>query len=158
MQLMEPLKNAYNISFFNTFLKAFEELIPTVDKNTFLENIFIPSWKNFELKERMHHVTLVLHQYLDSDFNIAIQKIKQLIPILQKHQISGGYLYLFLPNYVATYGQDHLVESVASFETITPFVSCEFAIRPFIVSHPKYVLAKITEWTFHGQSSYKKIG
>lgn len=157
MQLMEPLKNAYNTLFFNSFLKAFSELKPKVNKTAFLESIFTPEWDSYELKERSHHIALVLHQFLDADFKTAIQEIKNLIPILQKHHISGGYEYLFLPNYVETYGQDHLVESISSFEIITPFISCEFAIRPFIVTHPKYVLAKINEWTFHSNQHLRRL-
>ncbi|MGY6650155.1 DNA alkylation repair protein [Wenyingzhuangia sp. IMCC45574] len=154
---MKPLKNAYNTSFFNAFLKAFKEIDPTVNKTAFLEAIFIPAWENYELKERMHHIALVLHHFLDPDFKKAIQQIKDLIPSLEKNRISGGYEYLFLPDYVETFGQDYLVESVASFETITPFISCEFAIRPFIISHHKYVMAKITEWTFHPNLHLRRL-
>lgn len=154
---MEPLKNAYNTSFFNKFLEAFEELKPTIDKNAFLEAIFTTEWEAYELKQRMHHIALVLHNFLDSDYKVAIKEIKNLVPILQKHKISGGYEYLFLPDYVETYGQDFLVESVSSFETITPFISCEFAIRPFLIAHPKYVFAKINEWTFHPNLHLRRL-
>lgn len=157
MDVMEPLKNAYNTSFYNAFLQALEEVIPTVDKAAFLKAIFTPEWENYELKERMHHTALVLHHFLDADFRKAILQIKNLIPILEKHKISGGYEYLFLPDYVETYGQEYLVESVASFETITPFISCEFAIRPFISQHTKYVMAKINEWTFHPNLHLRRL-
>lgn len=157
MQVMEPLKNAYNSSFFNAFLQAFKEIQPQIDTPAFLQAIFTEAWEQMELKQRMHHITVVLHSFLSQDFREAIQQIKQLIPILKKHKIVGGFEYLFLPDYIATYGTQFLVESMASFETITPFVSCEFAIRPFIMQHPKYVMAKINEWTFHPNLHIRRL-
>lgn len=154
---MEPLKNAYTKSFFNAFLNALEEIKPELDKTAFLKAIFSTNWKTYELKDRMHHIAVVLQQFLNPDFQIAIVEIKKLIPVLQKHKISGGFEYLFLPDYVAMFGKDYLVESIASFETITPYVSCEFAIRPFITTHPKYTMAKINEWTFHSNQHLRRL-
>ncbi|NJB82448.1 DNA alkylation repair protein [Wenyingzhuangia aestuarii] len=154
---MEPLKNAYNRTFFNTFLKAFKEVQPTTDSEKFLSLIFTAQWEKHELKERMHHIAKTMHSFLNPDFRKAVQEIKQLIPVLQKHGISGGYEYLFLPDYIEIYGQDYLVESVTSFETITPFISCEFAIRPFIKQNPKYVMAKMTEWSFHTNLHLRRL-
>ncbi|MGY5354573.1 DNA alkylation repair protein [Wenyingzhuangia sp. IMCC45467] len=154
---MEPLKNAYNQKFFNAFLNALEKIIPTIDKTEFVNKIFIPTWDQMELKDRMHHIAITLHDFFNTDFRIAINEIKSLIPVLQKHQIPGGYEYLFLPDYVETYGQNYLVESIASFETITPYISCEFAIRPFIIAHPNYVMAKMLEWSFHPNQHIRRL-
>lgn len=154
---MEPLKNAYHRPFFNAFLNALEEVVPELNKIDFLAAIFIPEWENLELKGRMHHIAKVLHLFLNPDFKIAIDQIKTLIPVLERHQISGGFEYLFLPDYVEMFGQKHLVESIASFEVITPFISCEFAIRPFITNYPKYVMAKLLEWSFHSNFHIRRL-
>lgn len=154
---MEPLKNAYNHSFFNLFLDALEEIKPGIDKNNFLTNIFIPEWELFELKERMQHITKTLHQFLDQNYIEALEEIKHLIPVLQKHNISGGYEYLFLPNYIELFGLEYMKESINSFETITPFVSCEFAIRPFIMKDSTFVIAKMFEWSFHTNFHIRRL-
>ncbi|GGF77325.1 DNA alkylation repair protein [Wenyingzhuangia marina] len=157
MANMEPLKNAYNQKFFNAFLNALEEVKPQLDKAKFLAAIFISDWEQMELKDRMHHIAKTLYHHLNPDFRIAINEIKSLIPVLQKHQIPGGFEYLFLPDYVEMFGQNYLVESITSFETITPYVSCEFAVRPFIISHPKYVMAKMLEWSFHPNLHIRRL-
>lgn len=154
---MEPLKNAYHQKFFNAFLNALEEVIPTLNKVDFLDFIFISEWDSMELKARMHHIAKALHHHLNPDFRIAIDQIKSLIPVLEKHQIPGGFEYLFLPDYVEMFGQEHLEESIASFEIITPYISCEFAIRPFITEHPKYVMAKMLEWSFHTNFHIRRL-
>lgn len=154
---MEPLKNAYHQEFFNAFLNALKEVKPQLNKTQFLTAIFCDEWEQMELKDRMHHIAKTLKIHLNADFKIAIQEIKSLIPILQKHKITGGFEYLFLPDYVEMFGQDYLVESVVSFETITPFISCEFAIRPFIIKHPHYVMAKMMEWSFHPNQHIRRL-
>ncbi|NIJ44694.1 3-methyladenine DNA glycosylase AlkC [Wenyingzhuangia heitensis] len=154
---MEPLKNAYNHSFFDSFLNAFKEIHPNTKDEQFLKLIFSTEWEQYELKSRMHHITKTLHFFLAPDFKTAVKEIKQLIAVLQKHNIPGGFEYLFLPDYIEMYGQDYLVESIASFETITPYVSCEFAIRPFIIAHTNYVIAKMTEWSFHPNKHLRRL-
>ncbi|ANW95197.1 hypothetical protein AXE80_02370 [Wenyingzhuangia fucanilytica] len=154
---MEPLKNAYHQQFFNAFLNALKEVKPKLDKDLFLAAIFIPEWELMELKDRMHHIAKTLHSHLHPNFEMAVNEIKSLIPILKKHQISGGYEYLFLPDYIEMYGQNYLVESVTSFEIITPFITCELAIRPFIIVHPKYVMAKMLEWSFHPNHHIRRL-
>lgn len=154
---MEPLKNNYNQSFFDTFLNSLKKVNPTIDTSLFFNKIFINEWEQYELKDRMHHIAKTLHLFLDTDFKKAIHQIKKLIPILEKDGVSGGFEYLFLPDYVEMFGQNHMVESVLSFEIITPFVSCEFAIRPFLLKDPKYVIAKITEWSFHSNHHLRRL-
>lgn len=153
---MEPLKNAYNKTFFTFFLEALKKVKP-INTTTFFNQIFIPEWEQYELKARMHHIAKVLHNFLDSDLKTALEEIKKLIPILQQHEISGGYEYLFLPDYVEQFGQNNLEDSINSFETITPFVSCEFAIRPFIIKNSDYVIAKMIEWSFHPNQHLRRL-
>ncbi len=154
---MEPLKNAYNETFFDTFLNHLEKVKTNVDKLAFKTHIFSANWSHYELKDRMHHIAKVLHLYLNADFKIAIEEIKQLTLILQENNISGGYKYLFLPDYIEIFGINHIEDSVISFETITTFVSCEFAIRPFIKLNAKYVLAKMNKWSFHPNQHLRRL-
>ncbi len=154
---MEPLKNAYNTTFFDTFLLQLSKVVTLLDVLKFKADIFSKQWDAYELKQRMHHITHVLHQYLDTDFTIAIQQIKQTIKLLNENGVKGGFEYLFLPNYIEQFGIDYLEDSITSFETITPFVSCEFAIRPFIKQHTTYVLAKMTAWSFHQNFHIRRL-
>jgi len=154
---MKPLKEIYNKAFFATFLIACKKIHSNIDSTHFLNEIFTVEWENYELKERMNHITYVLHNYFNPNFFIAIQEIKELVCVLQKNNIQGGFAYLFIPNYVEVYGQEHCVESIASFETITPFVSCEFAIRPFLKTNSDYVLTKMTKWSFHPNLHLRRL-
>lgn len=154
---MEPLKKAYNKEFFNQFLKALKTVKPNMDETAFIKATFTKDWELYELKQRMRHIAKVLHQFLNADFKIAIEEIKQLIFALQQQGTSGNYTYMFIPDYVEVYGQEYIEESILSFETITPFASCEFAIRPFIVKNEKYVLAKLKEWCFHENHHIRRL-
>lgn len=154
---MTPLKEAYNSVFFDTFLIHFKKVNPNVDDVEFKALIFTTDWEQLELKQRMRHITKVLHSFLNHDFNTAVQTLKNVVIELQNHHINGGFEYLFIPDYIEIYGQDYLETSITSFETITPFVSCEFAIRPFIIKHPDYVLAKMKNWSFHDNLHLRRL-
>jgi len=154
---MTPLKEVYNLDFFNTFLMHLKKVKPQLNKDDFRQKIFTETWSKLELKQRMHHITEVLHTFLSDDFITAVAEIKVLVKELEAGKINGGFEYLFLPHYIELYGQSYLTESIVSFETITPFVSCEFAIRPFIIKNPKYVMAKMESWCFHPNYHLRRL-
>ncbi|MGY5353033.1 DNA alkylation repair protein [Wenyingzhuangia sp. IMCC45533] len=154
---MEPLKNVYNSAFFDTFLTYLDKVVTDLDKSQFKKDIFFEEWKYYELKDRMHHIAKTLHTYLDTNFKEAVKQIKNLVKILLQNKIKGGFEYLFLPDYVEIYGIDYLEDSVTSFETITTFVSCEFAIRPFIKLNEQYVMAKMNAWSFDANLHLRRL-
>lgn len=154
---MEPLKNVYNQAFFDTFLNNLDRVTTKLDRSKFKQQIFFEKWSNYELKDRMHHIAHTLHNYLNPDFKQAIKQIKKLVYILQQNNINGGFEYMFIPDYIEIYGIEYIEDSITSFETITPFVSCEFAIRPFIIKNPEYVLAKMTTWSFNTNLHIRRL-
>jgi 3-methyladenine DNA glycosylase AlkC len=148
---MEPLKNGYSKEFFDRLCQRFKKDEPSFDIPAFQQMIFDEQWEQRELKERMRHITLCLHQQLQRPFQEAINLFKKTIE-------SGNALYLmFYPDYVEVYGQDDLPSSLDALEYFTPFASAEFAIRPFIHRYGQPVMDRMKVWAKHTDEHVRRL-
>lgn len=154
----EPLKNIYNENFYTHFLDALSRSVSNLNKKEFLAQIFSENWHTLELKQRMKHSSLVLNQYLDNDFEIATNQIIETLQALKFENVRYGELaLLFLPDYIETYGIHHFDISMKAFERVTPFTSCEFAVRPFIIQNQDKALAIMQDWSLHKNFHVRRL-
>ena len=152
------LKNIYNEAFFARFLNALKVIIPDFNSSSFLEGIYNNEWENKELKQRMRHITLVLKNHLSDDFNNNVKTIFQLIPELRKHGfLPDNFEFMFFPDFIELYGAENYETSIKAFEKITQFVSCEFAVRPFIIKHPNKMLKQMGVWSNNNHSMVRRL-
>ncbi|WP_211345684.1 DNA alkylation repair protein [Paraflavitalea soli] len=146
---MEPFKNIYNDTFFNQFTAVLGKCIKGFDKKRFLKKIYDDAWEARELKQRMKHIAQVLHEFLPGQYDKNISLIKDIIIALRKEGISGGLEYMVFTEYVEAYGLEHYDISMQAMEFITQFISCEFAIRPFIIRYPEKAMKQMLLWSKH---------
>jgi len=152
------LKDLYSPSFFDRFSEILSTLIPSFNRQLFVEEIFTEGFKQMELKERMRHTTLVLHQFLPADYTKATKVIETLIIKLRAEQF-GEYslVFMFLPDYIETYGLDHYDDSVKALELVTQFISCEFAVRPFILKYGQRMIDQMVKWSLHESHHVRRL-
>lgn len=143
----EPLKNMYNKEFVDDLLVRLTEFIPDIDKKLFRNQVFTNEWDNMELKQRMRHITITLNRHMSGNFKKDADIIVKLSNILMKETKELSFGYMFLPDYIEVYGQDHFDISVDALHEITKFMSCEFAVRPFIVKDQNRMLDIMFEWS-----------
>jgi len=151
------LKDRYNLDFFQSFAIALKEVTPLVDTSGFIANIFTDQFKEYELKQRMYHVTTVLNGMLSKDFHIACNQIVQITEELKLQGVGENFEYMFLPDYVATYGLDDFDMSMDTLAKTTSFTSAEFAVRPFIIKYPKEAMAKMLVWSSNDESKIRRL-
>lgn len=102
------LKNIYNTRFFHELILAVEPVVPKFDKKKFMALVHDAGWEQRELKQRMKHIAMVLHQFLLNDFKKDIAAICKIIQQARKNKVREQTLeYMFLPEYVALFGMDH---------------------------------------------------
>lgn len=155
---MSALKDIYSISFFNFFSDIAETTLPAFDRKQFIKHIFTPDWKSKELKQRMRHTTLVLHEFLHNDFEKAALQIEQLTGKLQKSKIDENIFgFMFLPDYIEVYGVPHFKASIRAMETVTQFVSCEYAVRPFILKYKEVMMQQMYTWSKHKNHHVRRL-
>lgn len=153
----EPLKHLYNAPFFEKFVNEVNEVLPHFDKKAFLKQIFNDDWEEKELKQRMRHVTLVLKDHLPGNYKESVALLLRIIKRLETKGQNGRLEYIFFPDYIEQFGLDDLDTSLNAIELITQFISCEFAIRPFLIKYPGEVMDRMLHWSTHSNHLVRRF-
>jgi len=155
---MEPLKNVYNDQFFKIFTDAIVQSKSDFATTAFMKTIYDDSWKNLELKERMRHISTTLRRYFPDSFKESCVLILQVIENLKTNGLKdGGFEYMFLPDFIEIYGIDDFETSISTMEEITKFVSCEFAVRPFLKEFPDKMTTQMHRWADHNHAMVRRL-
>jgi len=135
------------------FAVAIQSVHPTFDPDAFLGAIFDENWPDRPLKDRMRHITIVLHDHLPADYGQAVELLLEALP----HLSGGGFIDMVPCDYAAVYGLDDLETSVPLLEETTKLTSAEFAVRPFIVKYPGARMAQMLAWADHEHPSVRRL-
>lgn len=156
--MADLLKNIYNREFFDQFCTITGTVLKDFDKKAFLERIYDKEWEQRELKQRMKHIASVLKDFLPSRYDACISSACKLIATLKKNGIKQTSIELmFFPEIIEQYGIEHLEVSVKGMEFITQIISCEFAIRPFILRYPEEMMQTMLEWSTHESHHVRRL-
>ena len=155
---MALLKDLYSPAFYKNLSNALLAIMPSFNKQRFISQIFTSDFGDKELKARMRHTTEVLHAFMPSDFKKAVGILEKL---MQQLRAAGtgedGLAYIFIPDYIELYGIDDLETSVKALEEITQFVSCEFAVRPFIIRYGSAMMKQMKIWSLHKNYKVRRL-
>ena len=117
-----------------------QESYGVFDVDRFLALVYDDTWESLELKGKMHHVTLALHETLAQEFVLALEILRRVAPSIQ------GFDSMVFPDYVASYGLDHWETSLPALAFFTTLCSSEYAVRPFIAQDPQRTMGQLYEW------------
>ena len=152
------LKDLYNPSFYDQLGNVLLQTCPDFQKDPFIEAIFAGNWEEKELKDRMRHTATVLRDFLPESFDAAGQVILNSIEGLRKEGVKEpNFEYMFFPDYVERFGMAHFETSVDLFKKITPFSSCEFAVRPFLIHYGAPMIQQMLEWSLHPNHHVRRL-
>ncbi|MDP1746647.1 MAG: DNA alkylation repair protein [Bacteroidota bacterium] len=124
--MADALKEMFNKKFYEQFAQEFNK----VDKNFHPEKFVKDVTKNIEqysLNERMRNTSIVLKNYLPSDYKKSIELLFKVIP-----NIKRDYTSLIFSDFVGLYGHNDFNNSMEALNYFTQFGSSEFAIREFL--------------------------
>ncbi|RZL51966.1 MAG: DNA alkylation repair protein, partial [Pedobacter sp.] len=152
------LKDLYSPAFYEKLSNVLDKTITGFDKNKFVKEIYSPEFESKELKERMKHTTSVLHQFMPNSFAEGTLLIEAIIKQLRIEGIGEDSLpYMFLPDYIETYGLEDFKNAVNALEFTTQFTSCEFAVRPFILKYGDAMLDEMLKWSKHKNHKVRRL-
>ena len=155
---MALLKDLYSPSFYKNLTDAIASVLPSFNKQRFISQIFTSDFNDKELKERMRHTSQVLHAYMPSDFKKTVVLLEKLIEqLLKRGVVEDGLAYIFLPDYIEIYGLEEFEISIPAIEKITQFVSCEFAVRPFILKYGNKMTDQMKKWSRHENYKVRRL-
>ncbi|WP_343697670.1 DNA alkylation repair protein [Flavobacterium sp.] len=155
---MGLIKDIYSVSFYENFSKAVAEVYPAFDKQKFIKTIFEGDFAQKEWKERMKHTTVVFHQFMPQNFPEAISLIDKIIENLRKNNFAESNLaFIFFADYIEMYGLEDFEISAKAFVSITQFISCEFAVRPFILKYKEQMIDEMVKWSLHKNHHVRRL-
>ena len=155
--MAEPFKNLFTPEVITQLGNTIKQISNNFNLEQFNTDVFNHEWEALELKGRMKHVTQKLHKQLPKDYNQAIDIIVGITDIIEKENTQMNITHMVMPNYVELYGVDHLQKSIAAMEKITQFVSCEFAVRPYIIKYPKQMMKQMLQWSKHPHQNVRRF-
>ena len=148
--LSKLFKDRYSLLFFQQLSQDLNSVSAAFDSHRFLKLAMPDDFDAMELKQRISHTTQILRECLPSKYEQAIAILLALIVKLKKNGIEADQIeYLFLPEFVERYGQKDFDVSMDAFTAITPFITCEFAVRPFIMVETERMLQQMMIWSEH---------
>jgi 3-methyladenine DNA glycosylase AlkC len=155
---MSALKHIYSPAFYDRFSDFLATVLPSFDKQRFMAQICTAEFEQKELKERMRHTTKVLHNFLPADFSEAVPLIEKLITQFRRGSVGEDTLaFIFFPDYVEVYGLDDFDTSMKAIEFITQFITCEFAVRPFLLKYGDQMMAQMRTWSLHKNHKVRRL-
>ncbi|MCD7973096.1 MAG: DNA alkylation repair protein [Candidatus Azobacteroides sp.] len=155
---MTLFKDLYTKEFYRFIGGLLADIYPAFSVEFFIKKIFHPSFSNMEYKERMRHTTLTIHSFLPESFKEAAELLIKLTEELQKRELGeNNSPYMFIPDYIEVYGLDHYQISIHALEKITQFISCEFAVRPFIIKYDGTMIEQMIRWSKHPHPMVRRL-
>ena len=122
------------------FATVLTEVYPAFDGQGFYHLVCDADWPERELKEKMRHTTLCLHEFLPDEFAKAVDILIAIVPKV------SGFEAIVLPDYVEVYGLDHWNISMPALGELTKCGSSEFAIRPFLNKDLEGAMKYMSRW------------
>ena len=147
----EPLKNAYNQQYIERLSEAISRAWPSFDQVAFRSSVIDSEWDNKELKARMKHIALTMHQC----FPLPFEEVVEIL--LDAGKGFGGFEGMFFPDYIEQFGTQHWDLSVKALETLTQYSSSEFAVRPMIIRDAQKMMAVMTSWASHSNYHVRRL-
>lgn len=147
----------FKAGFIDEFGDALTHVMHGFDKKAFVANVFDKDWGSKELKQRVRHITSVLHTVLPGHFPDAARVIAQLVAHLHQEVKAVSFGYMCLPEYIEIYGLGYYKESMTAMEEVTKFMSCEFAVRPFIVKYSDKMMKQMMAWAKHKHPRVRRL-
>lgn len=138
--MADALKEMFNKKFYEQFAQEFNK----IDKNFHPEKFIKDVTKNSEhlsLNERMRNTSIVLKNYLPSDYKKSLELLFKVIP-----NIKRDYTSLVFPDFVGLYGHNDFNNSMEALKYFTQFGSSEFAIREFLKRDFDKTIKVMNDW------------
>jgi 3-methyladenine DNA glycosylase AlkC len=155
---MGLIKDIYSVPFYEKFSQVVAEVHPSFNKKLFIDTIYQGDFTKKEWKDRMKHTTVVLHQFMPKNFSEAVVLLDKIIENLKKNNFADSNLaFIFFADYIEMYGLDHFETSIKAFESITQFISCEFAVRPFILKYKEKMITEMIQWSLHENHHVRRL-
>ncbi len=138
--MAEQLKNLYSKEFIEKLTDKLFLIYSKFEKENFINSIFDDIWQDLELKQRMRHIAITLHEFLPFSYDKQLEILKKV-----KEDFTGLEAMIF-QDFVEVFGLDDFESSMKALEIFTINSSSEFAIRQFILKYEEKTMNQMKLW------------
>lgn len=139
--MAEKLKDTlFPLKKIQLFARIINDVYPQFKSDTFIAAVCDNDWHKRELKEKMRHTTVCLHQFLPANFSKAVNILVAIVPKVT------GFEAIVLPDYIEVYGLNHWNISLPALGELTKCGSSEYGIRPFLNQNLIAAMKYMSEW------------
>ncbi len=149
---MAEQRNIYNKHFVNKLAYSIKAAYSSFPKDAFVSSVFHKEWDNQSLKDRMRHITIMLHKHLALDYQVALAVLYKVAPEF-KGQLAG----IIFPDYVEQYGLNEWDTSMEALAVFTTYSTSEFAVRPFLLKDQKRMMKQFLTWSTHKNEHVRRL-
>lgn len=152
--MAELLKDMFNHKSLQEAAQVIQSVYEPFQTEAFLETVMDKTWQDLELKARVRKISQGLGKYLPEDYEEALSILDQVIA-----DCPSGFFGIIFPDFVEVYGQNEKDWdlSIAALERYTPYLSAEFAVRPFIIQHEERMMAQMYAWSRHENEHVRRL-
>lgn len=150
-QSAPALKEIFNLERLQHIAAEMTAVYPAFDAKGFLEHAN-SGLAQLSVMQRMARVSESLHAVIPLDYPQTLTLLYALAP-----RLNSGFVSLFLPHYVASYGRDDFKRSMAALKYFTTVGSAEFAIRHFLLHDFKRTLAVLQAWSLAPNEHVRRL-
>lgn len=137
------LKDLYNIDYINIISNELLYVYDNFNSYDFKKKIFIKQWSEYELKQRMRHISTTLGIFLPKEYDKAINI---LMSVFNKITPKFSLENIIFQDFVEVHGLEHFDKSMEALECFTKGSSSEFAIRRYIMLYPQKTMHQMLLW------------
>ncbi len=145
------LKDMFDAARFRQIAELLSGAHQGFDRNRFL-TIATAGLGELSLIQRVRRMTEACHATLPEKYPGAVAVLKKIAP-----KVPGGFVGIFLPDFIGQHGHSHFEESMDALKFFTPFSSAEFAIREFLKRDLPRTLAVMEQWSLDPDEHVRRL-
>jgi len=150
-QSSPALKEIFNAERLQHIASEMHAVYPAFNARAFLK-LANEGLAELSVMQRMARVGECLHAVLPLSYEQTLEILRPLAP-----RLNSGFVSMFLPQYVATYGAHAFELSMDALKYLTTFGSSEFAIRHFLRSDFERSLALMHDWSLDDNEHVRRL-
>ena len=149
------LKELYDKHYITLLASTLQSVENTFESQKFFNDVFIPAYDSYTLKERREHIAKVMARYLPNEFIMALEVLKKAFMAINTDKL---YLQnMVFQEFVALYGVKTPQASLDALKTFTINSSSEFAIRVFLSVYEEQTLTKMLEFAKDSNEHIRRL-
>ncbi|MHB8063426.1 MAG: DNA alkylation repair protein [Ruminiclostridium sp.] len=151
--MAELLKDIYTKDFLLDFAGKVQSVYGAFNVAAFIAGVMDETWEDLALKARTRRISETLGTFLPNHYEAALDILFEIA------DTCVGFPYLFFPDFVVVYGQaeEYWELSMNALEKFTQKSSSEFAIRPFLLRDPEWVMHRMNTWAKHSNEHVRRF-